>query len=216
MITTLFQCLSSKNWLQITTICNLHKPCVLSETNCLNRNFQQVIDFDKVKDYYCSENKIESCASVDAISSGKNILYFIEIKGWKEYLNWNTGKISSKKIDNQINRYNLEGKLRDSLFILSSILKDEAIENEKKFKAQPKQYILVTDIYVESEPINSFAMNLAFLAAFSSDLDHCWTKTNDTLSRFPTEKFSSYNLSRPILFSCKDLINNILFENINQ
>ena len=130
-------------------------------------------------------------------------LLFIEIKGWKKYLEYHLHDISQKDIKEQITKYKLEKKLQDSLSILDILVSKANISDPHLFKSLPKQYIIVTDISTENYPLEKFAENLTFLATFSSGLN-LWDATKEQIERFPSSRFSEYNISGPFLVYCKD------------
>lgn len=69
-----------------TTICSLHKPCAKSK-RCDEAPLHLYIDFDRVETEFDRGNP--SRQSVDAVTSAGEKFCFIEIKGWKDFLQWN-------------------------------------------------------------------------------------------------------------------------------
>ena len=167
MIEQLLDYINSLGWLQTSTICQLHNPCK-ANISCSHRSQTVIIDFDHIKDLHCKGQ--EPLASVDAIYKNEELL-FIEIKGWKKYLEYHLHDISQKDIKEQITKYKLEKKLQDSLSILDILVSKANISDPHLFKSLPKQYIIVTDISTENDPLEKFAENLTFLATFSSGLN---------------------------------------------
>lgn len=94
----------SRNYVEVA-LCTLHHPCSLTR-NCINGGDKLVFDFDQVTKDYCQRKKMPSCASVDALTENKDTICFIEIKGWKNYLD-HTTNISEHKIQKQVDKYNL-------------------------------------------------------------------------------------------------------------
>jgi len=199
MIEQLLDYINSLGWLQTSTICQLHNPCK-ANISCSHRSQTVIIDFDHIKDLHCKGQ--EPLASVDAIYKNEELL-FIEIKGWKKYLEYHLHDISQKDIKEQITKYKLEKKLQDSLSILDILVSKANISDPHLFKSLPKQYIIVTDISTENDPLEKFAENLTFLATFSSGLN-LWDATKEQIERFPSSRFSEYNISGPFLIYCKD------------
>lgn len=200
MIEQLLDYINSLGWLQTSTICQLHHPCK-ANISCSHRNQTIIIDFDHIKDLYCKGQ--EPLASVDAIYKDKELL-FIEIKGWKKYLEYHYHNITEKEIKEQIIKYKLEKKLQDSLSILVTLVDKAKLGDPQLFKSFPKQYIIVTDISIENDPLEKLAENLTFLATFSSGLSICKDVTAEQIELFPSDKFSEYNISGPFLVYCKD------------
>lgn len=118
MIEQLLDYINSLGWLQTSTICQLHNPCK-ANISCSHRSQTVIIDFDHIKDLHCKGQ--EPLASVDAIYKNEELL-FIEIKGWKKYLEYHLHDISQKDIKEQITKYKLEKKLQDSLSILDILV----------------------------------------------------------------------------------------------
>lgn len=108
-----------------------------------------------------------------------------------------------KILKNKSSKYKLEKKLQDSLSILDILVSKANISDPHLFKSLPKQYIIVTDISTENDPLEKFAENLTFLATFSSGLN-LWDATKEQIERFPSSRFSEYNISGPFLVYCKD------------
>lgn len=183
MIEQLLDYINSLGWLQTSTICQLHNPCK-ANISCSHRSQTVIIDFDHIKDLHCKGQ--EPLASVDAIYKNEELL-FIEIKGWKKYLEYHLHDISQKDIKEQITKYKLEKKLQDSLSILDILVS----------KAN------ISDPSTENDPLEKFAENLTFLATFSSGLN-LWDATKEQIERFPSSRFSEYNISGPFLVYCKD------------
>lgn len=202
MIEPLLNYLNTIGWIQKKLICELHKPC-RTNTECPDKSNYPVIDFDNIKDKYCTG--VPPLTSVDAIHSGKRILSFIEIKGWKKYLEYQIGTITEQSIDKQIEKYKLERKLADSLSILTEITQSASIANAELFKVYPKQYLIVTDISVSHDPLSKLAENLTFLASFSSGGNSCWERMANSVDCFPKEHFKDYTMSGPYLVSCKEI-----------
>ncbi len=54
--------------------------------SCCKLSNLEVIDFDKTKDIYCKLNNIIELKSTDCLKFTENTIDFIEMKGFKEYL----------------------------------------------------------------------------------------------------------------------------------
>lgn len=152
-----------------TTICSLHKPCAKSK-RCDEASLHLYIDFDRVETEFDRGNS--SRQSVDAVASAGEKFCFIEIKGWKDFLQWNIPNDKTIALQAQ---YDLKGKFEVSKEICIGIA-----ENETLFEAIPEVFVLVTDIDVNEEGIESFFFNMMALASTATDWE---TKCNIALKR---------------------------------
>lgn len=130
---------------------------------CDNEQHFLLLDFDDVKDCYCSLHHRESCASVDGFGNTENCVYLIEIKGWKDFLYYNSKNVE-QKIKKQVDRFDLQKKFLDSLSICLDISENEAFFSENKVV-----YVIVTDIETQKDGLKSFQANLQMLSQTSSD-----------------------------------------------
>lgn len=140
-------------------ICDLHKPCVDSR-KCSITTPSHLINFDEVE--IAVDKGKPSRASVDAVTVSGNKFCFVEIKGWMEFLKYNEPK--ETKIKKQASNYNLHEKLRASEKICIEITNCSEL-----FREIPEVFILVTDIDVKTNGIESFQYNLLALSETSSD-----------------------------------------------
>lgn len=145
--------------------CDLHK-CENSD-NCEFPQHHFMLNFDKVKDTYCRNNKLTPCKSADGLSYNDNgILFLIEIKGWNLYKEHDNPQ-SEQEIKDKVDKYRLAVKLTDSLNICKNVLpKVETI-------TVPIVYLVVSDIR-RNEGLESIENNLALLAETSSDLSNVY------------------------------------------
>ena len=142
-------------------VCDLHKPCAESR-KCSSSASSRFINFDEVKIEVDKGNKNKNRASVDAITVSGNKFCFVEIKGWMEYLKHNKPK--EEKIKKQASSYNLYEKFRASEDICAEIAKHSEL-----FREIPEVFVLVTDIDVNTNGIESFQHNLLALSETGSD-----------------------------------------------
>ena len=140
------------------SVCDLHQPCS-DHRGCSIKPSNKYIDFDAVEKEF--DKGHESRPSVDAVKNAGAYFCFIEIKGWKKYLEWK--KPSEKGIQKQA-EYNLKGKLETSEEICVAISGQSNI-----FSQIPEVFILVTDIDVNEYGIESIHSDLMALAVSSSD-----------------------------------------------
>ncbi len=185
----------SRNYVEVA-LCTLHHPCSLTR-NCINGGDKLVFDFDQVTKDYCRRKKMPSCASVDALTENKETICFIEIKGWKNYLD-HTTNISEHKIQKQVDKYNLAYKLSCSIETCIGILCDEEGAGFKSdFLSTSKCYIVVTDINIQQDPLISLASNLNLLAETASGWETvCW--------KYLKEKVEQVKGMKTLFVSCHD------------
>lgn len=156
----------------VTTLCNLHKPCNPIR-GCLKEQKYFVIDFDKVEVDWHKRKKVPSKSSVDALTYNNQYLYFIEIKGWKQFLL--TRKPSLDKIQKQVGKYDLQRKLIDSILLCEEIVQTKNLLNHVAVI-----YVLVTDIDTHENSLQALGQQLNWLAQTSSS----WERVcNELLGR---------------------------------
>lgn len=172
-----------------TTLCDLHKPCNPAR-GCTREQSYFVIDFDRVEENWHKRHHSPSRPSVDTLTYNNQYLYFIEIKGWKQFL-LNQKKLSLDKIQKQVDRYNLQGKLLDSIFLC-----EEIIQNEKLLEHIPVVYVLVTDIDTHENGLQALNQQLNWLAQTSSSWE---TVCNELLG----QKLQAVENIRTKYISCK-------------
>ena len=154
-------------------ICDLHKPCS-KHRECSIKLSNKYIDFDAVETEF--DRGRVSRPSVDAVKNAGHYFCFIEIKGWKKYLEWNTP--SEKGIQEQA-EYDLKGKLETSEEICVAISGQHNI-----FRQIPEVFILVTDIDVSEQGVENFHFNMMALATTSSVWESkCNTELNSQLEQ---------------------------------
>jgi len=164
------------------------------DKSCCLKSELEVIDFDKTKETIVSLNKsLQQPKSTDALKiiPKLNRLDFIELKGFKIFIQRDKTKNFQKKIED----FDLEGKIIDSLFILDCIVKDNSIqfnkEETKEYRHTEKYYFIVVDIELSKDPIQDRLINLIFLSLRSSL--KC------------IKKSSLHNLNKPKLLSCNQI-----------
>lgn len=150
--------------LEDNVFCDLHK-CDIPD-KCKRKQKYSMLNFDKVKDAYCSNKGISPCKSADGLSYNCNgILFVIEIKGWELYNKYSKPK-TEQEVKDKVGEYGLSVKLSDSLTICKDVLggKEEIIV--------PLVYLVVSDI--RNEGIECFASNLSLLAETSSNFSNIY------------------------------------------
>lgn len=160
----------------VESVCKTETTCS-REGFCDNMQCHAAIDFDRVKDTFCSGRKGDVPASVDAVCVGEVGKYFcfVELKGWRRYID----NLSRQKrtISETAAKYNLSGKLADSQRLCMQIVDDEDL-----FAHMPVVFLLVTDISVDADGIGAFGEMLSYLSSSSTDVySQCLTNAKRTL-----------------------------------
>lgn len=153
----------------LCAICELHKPCAIVP-RCQQNTKKRFVNFDDVKTVFCREHKMESRSSVDGLSVKNNCLLFVEIKGWADFLKYQT-KNTEQKVQKQVMGYDFVKKLRDSINICNEYAVDMNFCNREKIA-----YIIVTDIDTKQHPLQALQSNLMSLAQTSSSLENLCNK----------------------------------------
>lgn len=148
-------------------ICDVKTICK-DNINCRYRSCFDTLEFDNIKEHYCSKNKIESLASVDvvAIDNLDTSFYFVEKKSSQLFIENSLSKLKLEKqlgaIDKQIGRYNLEKKYQNSCDICIGIV------GEELFVLVQHMFVFLSDIEMEKDPISEFHSKLENLSETSS------------------------------------------------
>lgn len=154
-----------------SNVCELHKPC-LRTPKCGTKQRSQLIDFDRVKETYCKNNKLPALSSVDGLTvTDKNkIFFFVEIKSWENVIiHPVTGRHADLNvIKNTAHEYaqELAKKLNESQKICCDITK----KADLFLSVVKPALIFVTDIEVKTDPIAALAETLTTIAASASTL----------------------------------------------
>lgn len=148
----------------LCSVCELHKPCA-TIPRCSWEPAKRFVNFDDVKTAYCKERQVISCASVDGLSEKNEKLLFVEIKGWVDFLQYQKKNVE-KKIEKQVLGYDFIKKLKDSIDICNDYASNPIFCN-----ADHLVYIIVTDIDIKEQPLQTLQGNLMALAQTSSSLE---------------------------------------------
>lgn len=157
-----------------TTICHLHKPCD-GHPMCSTTSTTPVIDFDNIEKQLAQGHRstLPSCDGV-AMNNTKAVFCFVEIKGWDQFVAHNItnmdnlSKDEKTKVDQQAAKFNLKGKLEQSI-------KDceEITGQTNLFPTIPYAYVIVTDINSDVAPLDDFVANLSTLSETASVWTYC-------------------------------------------
>lgn len=148
---------------EVSSICYADQVC-LRNGFCAHSQSAKVINFDSVKDDFCN-GQSEKPSSVDVIcvSRTDKVFYFVELKGWKKYIE-NVSKQKHTPKDT-VEGYKLSKKLSDSLEICRQLA-----SNKELFSDIPIRFLLVTDIETKTHGIESFHSLLNQLGETSSNI----------------------------------------------
>jgi len=149
----------------LNSICELHKPCATTP-RCSYLGVRRYVNLDDVKTSYCSRHGIASCASVDGMTALADRLLFVEIKGWADFLKYQTKEVE-QKIRKQVLGYDFVKKLQDSLSICNEYASEQAICTSFNLA-----YVIVTDIDTAQHPLQTLQGNLMALAQTSSSYEY--------------------------------------------
>lgn len=175
----------------LCSVCELHKPCATTP-RCSWEPAKRFVNFDDVKTAYCKEHQVISCASVDGLSEKNDKLLFVEIKGWVDFLQYQKKNVE-KKIEKQVTGYDFIKKLKDSIDICN-----DYASNPKFCNADHLAYIIVTDIDIKEQPLQTLLGNLMALAQTSSSLEVLCNK-------YMLSKISSIKGIHTYYKQCKEL-----------
>lgn len=164
-------------------LCVLHKPC-RSALRCAEPQHTGMLNFDQVKEIWNSQHPhIATPASVDGLTYQNECLCMVEIKGGVDFLRHeplaNKKQLTDKqveifqdKIGRKIGKFDFRKKLADSLRICEDFLQ---INNLPELF--PIEYLVVTDIERNENPLMNLMENLNFLGENSSDWANYYVKT---------------------------------------
>ena len=175
----------------LCSVCELHKPCATTP-RCSWKPAKRFVNFDDVKTAYCKEHQVISCASVDGLSEKNEKLLFVEIKGWVDFLQYQKKNVE-KKIKKQVSGYDFIKKLKESIDI-----GNDYASNPKFCNADHLAYIIVTDIDIKEQPLQTLQGNLMALAQTSSSLEVLCNK-------YMLSKISSIKGIHTYYKQCKEL-----------
>lgn len=187
MITTpaeLYSKLLTNYHLSEHILCDLHKPCNKTGGHrCSTVLKHKVIDFDRVKTEFQKGLYGPQKASTDGFAFKDNLFCFVELKGWADFLIFHTDLTTLQlEIEEQANKYNLNKKLTDSMFICKEIA-----QNEDIFKDSQIAFILITDIDIDVDGTMELYSDLMSLAETSTDWKLvCNRELKGKLSTLPT------------------------------
>ncbi len=203
MIKYLVDSLVKNSFLFDKTICDLHKPC--QDKKCISKSKLRVVDFDEVKDFYCKQHALDPSKSVDALYLSSNTLFFIEIKGWKRYLQYND--FNKEDVNGQIEKYRFSDKYYDSYNILVKYMNDaNVLESDiKNFCALDKFFVVVTDVSSNDDPVQYILNTFNFFAEASISEAYCYNKLSEYIKNIDFAAISVDNkpIKQAVIY-CRD------------
>lgn len=187
------------------SLCMLHKPCVPT-MRCDIPQQTRLLNFDNVKEIWNSlHSEVATPASVDGLTYRKDFLCMVELKGGvkflqheplanKEQLTDKQAAIFRKKIIRKVEDYDFRKKLSDSIRICEDFAKVDNLH-----ELFPIEYLVVTDLQRNDNPLMNLMENLNFLGNNSSDWATYYMNTLET-------RVGSVNVRGiiPKLVSCKE------------
>jgi hypothetical protein len=194
-----------EGYFEETTIGQLDK-------SCCKDSITTIIDFDRAKDIIVSEFELQTLKSSDAlkISPLPGNLDFIELKGFKKFIKhqFRTGDPAGIQIREKVENFDLVSKIRDSIYILQTIVLSRKLELSKKeltvFYKIPKKFIIVVDIELDENPIEYIALSLSFLSETSTSIEKQISDiVKKEIDKIPGSSFN--NIQKPQLMNCKSI-----------
>lgn len=143
---------------------------------CCTDSEIEVYDFDECKEVVVEISQLATPKSCDAlkIDAANGKIYFIEFKRWTEFIERQLPPNTNHEdlIKEQIKRFQLDVKLHDSLLVLNNMVYSASLnftgKERKLYRSIPKDLILLVDINLESNPLESLAVTLNALSLTSS------------------------------------------------
>ena len=141
-----------KNYFIISEVGKLDK-------SCCKKSKVKAIDFDKTKEKVVNDFNLDTIKSCDALKiiPQKKCIDFIEMKSSINIIN-NINNNTQGKLQQQVDKFDFEGKIRDSLYILYFLVNNRnsnlmGYEKNEYYKVK-KNYIILTDINIEINPLD--------------------------------------------------------------
>lgn len=186
---------------EFKSLSQLDKSCCVNATT-------KVIDYDKTKEVLSNVTQISQPKSADALKIFPQYsrIDFIELKGFEKFIHYNkSGFNQDEKVTNQIIKFRLTEKIRDSLFVLYLLTKSRDFDCSKdeadQYQKASKNYIIVVDIDLYQNPIRDRLMTLSFLSEDPSNIKaKIVSELTSAVNKIPMSDLD--NLEKPMLFSC--------------
>ena len=202
---SIYRHIQHETGLSDVSFCMLHNPCVPA-MRCDTPQQTGVLDFDNVKRIWNRLHpEVETPASVDALSYKNERLCMVELKGGGRFLQFeplpNKRQLTEKQIETfqdkivrRVGSFDFRKKLSDSIRICEDFAKVENLH-----ELFPIEYLVVTDLQRNENPLLNLMENLNFLGNNSSDWATYYVNTLES-------RVASVNVKGiiPKLVCCKD------------
>ncbi|MCU0347603.1 MAG: hypothetical protein MUC59_11750 [Saprospiraceae bacterium] len=194
-------------YFELSTIGSVDKSCCTAATT-------EIIDFDKLKEKLVQEKGLQTLKSCDGLKilPNKERIDFVEMKGVRKLLQYtknHTKPVALKQeISDKFDSFNFLGKIRDSWTLLTLVasLKEFIVEGGTRnelFEAR-KHLVILTDIDPNENAVELIALNLQYLATFSTPIERQISELfANALDAIPEGLF--LNFQKPVLKSCKEI-----------
>ena len=181
------------------------------EKSCCSDSKTEVINFDKAKEKISEAATLHQPKSVDALKilPQLNRLDFIELKGFEMFIKHSNPKhCGDQQVNDQIEKFGLAEKIRDSLFVLSLLIRLKEFKctniEIQQYQKTKKYYLVVVDIDLYENPIKDRLITLDFLSENIATLKNTiLEKLNQVVDDIPCSSLE--NLEKPKLLSCKKI-----------
>jgi hypothetical protein len=195
---------TENGFFEFKSLSQLDKSCCTNATT-------EVIDYDKTKEVLSKAMQINQPKSADALKifPQLNRIDFIELKGFEKFIQYNSSSNNSdKNVTNQISKFRLSDKIKDSLFILYLLTKNREFrcshKETEQYQRASKNYIIVVDIDLYQSPIKDRLMTLSFLSEDPSNIKaKIVSELTNAVNSIPMSDLD--NLEKPKLLSCNTI-----------
>ncbi len=184
------------------------------DKSCCIKAKTEVVDFDKVKEKLVKDFGLQTLRSCDCLKlvPFDCKLDFIEMKGMRTLVLWPQNQSSpqflKQKIEDTIIGFDLIGKILDSWILINLVASRKefsSLGDSRKLLAEvQKCLIILTDITAEENAVELIALNLQYLATFSTPIERQISELfANALDAIPEGLF--LNFQKPVLKSCKEI-----------
>jgi hypothetical protein len=179
------------------------------DKSCCGNAQTRVIDFDKTKEKVVEAESLITTKSCDClkIQPEKQCIDLIEMKGFTKFMEHFKGTEIGQKIDENVEKYDLQRKIEDSLHLLNTIVVKKELgrtnDDAQFFRDTKINYILLTDVDSINNGRNYFNLAMYFLATYSNSPEKYITaKLEAELGAIPN---ISHKLNKPMLKTCSEI-----------
>jgi hypothetical protein len=181
------------------------------DKSCCSKAQTAVIDFDDTKARMTETAPLHQPKSADALKilPQLNRIDFIELKGFEQFVHHQKDAPDiDTKINQQIAKFCLADKIKDSLFVLAFLIKLKefrcTIQENQQYRQASKNYLVVVDIDLYDNPMKDRLVTLDFLSENTSRIkDKIARQLQQAVDDIPASSLE--NLQPPKLLSCKKI-----------